>query len=388
MFFQIAPQPDYDFTHVRQLNSGLWFSHDDGWRTYNINDCTVYIKGYIEDRLLNLDVVDLITQDPTPKFQGNFIAIIEKGVTLTITHDKHRATPLGHSTEPFLLTNILTNTTKKLWADRYIRIKNNELLEFYFDPYSDKNIVVQDHEQIIEKIHSLLQNKIRNFLEQEMPIKIFLSGGIDTLTLFSYIKAQTNNFELCNYEHVDFTKFWCNKRHALDQYWGYKQIHLWKEPCVLVTGACGDENLLRSPSTINQMLLNWDLDLLELINKTHYHYEYLTTEKLKVMYAEQKKNFVKQSYQQLSEQLMNINLHDHQHWHIDNTLTYTPFKDLELLKLMLSLPKDIIIGQMLNAEVSKTLIAKNDPSLLEYLSNQKNRDTQQNLYPLYKKFIK
>ena len=387
MFFQITEQPDYDFTHSTQLNSGLWLSHDAGWNTYRVGNSTVYVKGYIEDRPLNFDAINLIVADPTPKFQGNFLAIIETDTTLTVTHDRHRGTPLAYTDRPFALTNILSADAKRIWADRYVRVKNKNITEYYFDPYGDRTIAVQSRESVVEQIHNLLQRKVKSFLEQQLPIKIFLSGGIDTLTLFSYIKAQTSDFELCNYEHIDFTKFWCNKRHELDQYWGYKQIHMWNEPCVLVSGACGDENLLRSPSTINQVLLNWDLDLLELINESHYHYEYLVADKLKQMYVQQKQSFVKMTDQQLYEHLLNINLHDHQHWHIDNTLTYTPFKDLELLKLMLSLPREAIIGQMLNADISRALIAKNDPDLLNYLSTQKNKDTQKNLYPLYKKFI-
>ena len=38
-----------------------------------------------------------------------------------------------------------------------------------------------------------------------------------------------------------------------------------------------------------------------------------------------------------------MNLHDHQHWHLENTLTFTPFKDIEITKLILQLaPEDLI----------------------------------------------
>ena len=217
-----------------------------------------------------------------------------------------------------------------------------------------------------------------------------MSGGIDTLTLFSYVKKFTDNYELCNYEHIDFTKFYCNKKHIIDQYWGYKQIHLWKEPSILLTGANGDENLLRSPATITLLLMHYGIELADVIKPEHYHYRYLTADKLTTLYNTQRTDLnliaISKDYQQLVKQLLNINLHDHQHWHFDNTLTYTPFKDLELCKIMLSLPKDDLLDQILNAGISRELIALNDPTLLDALSTQKNYNTQENLYKIYNKF--
>jgi hypothetical protein len=41
----------------------------------------------------------------------------------------------------------------------------------------------------------------------------------------------------------------------IKKYWGYRQIHHWQMPCVLASGAPGDEFMLRSPTTANQYLL-------------------------------------------------------------------------------------------------------------------------------------
>jgi hypothetical protein len=53
---------------------------------------------------------------------------------------------------------------------------------------------------------------------------------------------------------------------------------------------------------------------------------------------------------------------------------------------MLSLPKDDLLDQVLNAGISKELIALNDSELLDSLSTQKNYNSQENLYKIYSKY--
>ena len=70
--------------------------------------------------------------------------------------------------------------------------------------------------------------------------------------------------------------------------------------------------------------------------------------------------------------LCNTVANDWQHWHIGNTLTWTPLRDLELFKLCLALPYDQAIGQIVNSAVSRELIERNVPGLTQVLSDQKN----------------
>jgi hypothetical protein len=72
------------------------------------------------------------------------------------------------------------------------------------------------------------------------------------------------------------------------------------------------------------------------------------------------------------QQLCNANLNDWQHWHIGNTLTWTPLRDLELFKLFLQLPVDQVKSQVLDSTISRDLIERNVPGLSTALSPQKN----------------
>ena len=67
-----------------------------------------------------------------------------------------------------------------------------------------------------------------------------------------------------------------------------------------------------------------------------------------------------------------MNANDYQHWHLDRTLTFTPFKDMSLLSTVLCSSKDLLIDQARNAEINKQLVRKLDASKLDVLSNKKN----------------
>ena len=393
MFFEIKKQSDNSFTNSHNLRKDLWLNCDGGWQLEDLGIAKVYIKGYVEDRSIDLTFLNDIVKDTTPRFQGNYLAVISyNNGTIVITHDIHRATPIAISKNPFIITNLLHGDLKNIWADRILLIDpNNNITEKQFDPYGNTKIILRTRTEVVDTLHQAINLKFEKFFRHnKQKIKVFLSGGIDTLTLFSYLKKFTDNFELCNYEHIDFTKIYCNKKHLIDQYWGYKQIHLWKNPSLLLTGANGDENLMRSPATITLLLMHYGLDLLDILRSDHYHYLYLTASKLEPLYKSQRENTeyidLCADYQKLAKQILNINLHDHQHWHYDNTLTVTPFKDLELCKLMLSLPKDDLFDQVLDAGISKELIKLNDPDLLDSLSTQKNHNSQEHLFKIYSKY--
>jgi hypothetical protein len=71
-------------------------------------------------------------------------------------------------------------------------------------------------------------------------------------------------------------------------------------------------------------------------------------------------------------ELCNTVVNDWQHWHLGNTLTWTPLRDLELFKLFLALPYEQAVAQIMNSAVSCELIERNVPGLTQVLSDQKN----------------
>ena len=76
--------------------------------------------------------------------------------------------------------------------------------------------------------------------------------------------------------------------------------------------------------------------------------------------------------QQLHRFLCNIVVNDWQHWHLGNTQTWTPLRDLEIFKLFLRLPALEAVPQIMNSHISLELIRRNRPELTQLISDQKN----------------
>ena len=70
--------------------------------------------------------------------------------------------------------------------------------------------------------------------------------------------------------------------------------------------------------------------------------------------------------------ICNTLINDWQHWHIGNTLTWTLLRDLEVLKLLLRVPVESAIGQIINSDLSTKLIERNLPGATTWISDQKN----------------
>jgi hypothetical protein len=82
--------------------------------------------------------------------------------------------------------------------------------------------------------------------------------------------------------------------------------------------------------------------------------------------------------------LCNILANDWQHWHIGNTLTWTPLRDLRIIKLLLRLPVEQALGQIMNSDISRSLIENNCSGLSKYISDQKNSgNVMSNLVDFY-----
>ena len=85
----------------------------------------------------------------------------------------------------------------------------------------------------------------------------------------------------------------------------------------------------------------------------------------------------------LNNQVLNILANDYQHWHLGNTLTWTPYKDIEIVKILLQCPINQLIPQLLDGRLSKDLIMDYNPAIIDYLSQYKNHNARENLPKLH-----
>ncbi len=366
MFFTISATQDSRLPHHNQIGN-YWFSHDSGWQQVE----NYWYKGYFHPE------VD----------HGNFLKIkFEPNGCVELEHDSVRGFPLWWDPEKKILTNFL-GIGQSIWADKKISLVNHNIcthsaVSYDYDLSYDLTIDTAADlvcENLVKKAKAL-----QNWCPA-VPKKLFLTGGMDTTVLYSVLKYAGVEVEIIDYEYIKYNWFLNNNWSNLKkQHWGYNQIHHWTDPTLLITGACGDEYLFRSPNTVSMWSAWHDIDVISRLTPGGYHTDYFLKETNASIFRQHwvDKDALKSQFpktQDIATQIININYNDYQHWHLGNTLTWTPFKDIDLLKISLRLDQDSTIDHLVNASLTKKIITKLCPSALGLLSDSKNVNSRQNL---------
>lgn len=388
MFFEVSNSVNSRFPHHHFLKNNFVLNVDAGWQTKQIQDTFYVYKGYCDDNLLE----DILSMDKN--YHGNF-CIFEydySSCCLYLHTNIWRSFNIFY--EPGKWFSNLIKSENQIYADA--KLKLNSALEFTTDQIDIIGVVGEqkNYDSVVEYSYNKLYNKIEKFLQvNNLPVKCFLSGGVDSATVYSFVSTLTDDFEHVFNETVEWDYFYCNNfDHLRKNFWSYKQIHHWNQACVLTSGAPGDEYTLRNPVMLD-IWLTWHGSSLEEYAKTSGDYnqsEYFNryVSKLKndnhhQQTIEQCKSLDKKSF---CKKMCSIVANDAQHWHLGNTLTFTPLRDLEIFKAIFMLDPDQLKSHIVDADFQKKLISKNNPDILSYLSNKKNTgETYKNIFKLMQK---
>lgn len=358
MFFSIGTTADLRFPNNHRVGN-LWINCDNDWQRTN----DTFSKGYSD----------------------NYCIIVANEAGVNIDHSVPRSFPLWDQSA--CVSNLpAPGNWQQLWVDDTVTVdlagkicvtKNNLDLSM---PVANLGFDAA-FQQMVEKLNNSV-DLLKKCNKQNL--KLFCTGGVDTFLLYAMLIKNNIEFELIINEHFAVDDFVKDNHTALNSLWAYKQIHHWSEPTWLATGSHGDEYLLRGPAVI-AMLTAWhDIDFAKLLtkNSTQYHYYYFL--KYKELW---KKSW--DTRQQLREQfptkeLLNQHIldhlsNDHQHWHLGKTITWTPFKNIDLVKILLQCDVDQLLPQFLNAQWSKKLVEFYCPDVCKYISTYKNHNTKQYL---------
>lgn len=362
MFFHLGPDPDLRFPcHDRVLD--LCFSHDLGWTAKSDG----FYKGY--------DHLDLE--------HGNSLRLQIVDDRVHFQHDGLRSFPLWWNRDRRILTNLLGDS-QRIWADGDV-IAGLDQFEFV-----NKEIitdVVDTSLQFYAVVDAVAQNikaKFRALMRDQIlvPKRLFLTGGIDTLTLYA-LCPHDGSIVFLDHEHFEYDTFTnINMETIRRDHWAYRQMHHWCDPTILISGACGDEFMMRGPAAVAVWCAWHDIDLMQKLDGVvTYHSRYYQKHENAAIFhsAWQNRHELKNRYATLSDlnrAVLDIIVNDHQHWHLGHTLTWTPFKDLELTKLILRMEPDDILRQITDAAVNREVISQHQPSCLAWLSRSKNSDTR------------
>ena len=348
MFFSVSTGLDKRFPNNYQINN-LWVNCDNGW----IQTGTTFYKGYAD----------------------NYCRIVVDSEGAIIEHGTPRSFPLWYQTG--LVTNLESAGTPA-WSDGQLTIDLNGNVTV---TKTEINLAVPEESLTISQAQKQIQELLnKKLLQIPSDVKLFCSGGVDTLLLYSML----DKFDLVTDEHYELDQFTTKNKSALDKFWAYKQIHHWCNPTWLATGSHGDEYFLRGPAVI-AMLTAWhDINFSELLadNPTCYHYHYFNKYPDLWTDAWNNRAQLREQYptvKLLHQQVLNILVNDYQHWHLGNTLTWTPYKDIEIPKILLQCDINELIPQFLDGRLSKDLIMYYNDNIIDYLSQYKNYNYQENL---------
>lgn len=373
MFFLISKHIDKTFPNNKKFGN-YYVSFDNGW---NIEDNFIY-KG-----LIFSGKIDIIKEQEILNYkniEGTFCIIHFTDNKININFGIKQKFPI------FINDDSVTNLYK---ADKFctnlseVIISDEKIQPIYKSAVEYQDLKLSDDE-IINRLDQTIENHILNF-NTNKPFKLYLTGGLDTLLIAAYVLKNKIEYELVSGEHAEMDHFLCYHRSRLmKDFWAYQTIQHWKKSTILLTGAHGDETLLRDPLQALLILKHHGEDLINICreNVNLYQSKHCLKEQNLVEYKKYD-NLKFESDVSLKNYIMNTFAGDYQHWHLGNTLFYTPFDDLELLNLSLNLSYDVARKQLLDGFVAKELIKKNRPGLLRLLSSLKNFDYYENLASLY-----
>lgn len=358
------------------LQKNQWnFESDPGWHRFG----DIWAKGYACDRTLAQVVADYDFDQP-PSIPGNFCLIKISGTTVQVGHNLDRSFPLWASQDR---VSNLDPVGQPIWADTLITVDSSGLhckqIEILGVP--DQTLTLG---QVTDRILHRVTDHARQFVKHNrLPINSFRSGGLDT----AFLHALVSNLGIAHSEWKETVvepNDWINRNtEKLGRFWAYQQIHHWNRPTIMLTGSQGDEYFLRGPSVISMIMAWHDIDFLEILNQHPgaYHHWYFSKSKNQEIFASEFRDrfALKEQYptwKTLCDQIINVLANDHQHWHLGETLTWTPQKDLDIARWALCLPIQDLLQNSLHGSLTRSCIQGLMPSSLESVIKHKNRPDQ------------
>jgi hypothetical protein len=367
MFFHISQQSQENYPCQWKLGS-FAISTDNGWQHIAIGPVEILYKGYADSGPLE-SLLGQVMFQTVPHLTGSFCALVVVNNTLTIQTDRYRGFPIyiGQSD-----INNLVATDRTAWTDSLVTVHADlTVTENKFDVIGDIDDTTIDFQQAQDQVHDILTRKTRQFLSHNvLPLKVFLSGGVDTMLVYSYLRDANAEFELLDYTHFDHDYFWRSNSDKINQYWSYQQSHHWRDSCVLTSGALGDAFMLRHPINGDFYLRHQGTTINESVRSEHMQYDFIKLQQHQTGLKNQPA--LLPSKKELYHYLCDMMLNDWQHWHLGNTLHWTPLRDLDIAKIIMRLPLNHAINQMVNCEFSLGLIERNIPGGASLVSVKKD----------------
>lgn len=354
MFFCISDSDKpitQPFQRQYKLNQFFVFL-DHGWHCHE----DILFKGYC----LEQELINKVKNKNFSEENGNYCILDFSDNNCKIYHDNSRSFPMYYNKN--IATNVQSGYLTPVHYDGAIHF--NKEWTWLHKP-ENKFFYNSDHKkynknQIVDMYCNYLIETCKK-INTNLPIFCALTQGVDTTAIRSAMDYCGINYELVK----------ISQRTKAELGWGYRQLYVEQFPHLQVTGFCGDELLLRNPMYCQWLLDSENISLISEFNKLEHSYMknfFNKKYKEKIYNRNEKFNDKEQAFNYTS----NVIVNDFQMWHTDNTITFTPYRNIPIAIECLYADIDAILDQVIHAGISKAIIKRLNPDLLKNISKNKN----------------
>lgn len=329
---------------------------DDGW-DYQTG---VWYKGYSTECKLKDCLSDIISgYQPAGKW-----CAIHNG---KVYHPNLRGFPMYRNAESATNLNL----------DGYEAVVYDN---FQPDTYADELTI----EQASLLIGDILVENTKNFYKYNNPESMIMlfSGGLDTLTAWAVIDQVTKDYTVSLHipkegETTVLEWLGTERNYSSDlmdkvtkDYWGYHHANFYKEKNWNITGYYAEVYTYRDGEAINAIANYYGKRIDQLANETDYLYWFLKRPNVVEKYRDSMLEFSDDLA--LKRFLWETIWYDHQMWHLDNNLMFSPFADLRIPKIVNRMSIEDIAKNCVSGQIQRNIVSRFRPELLSLLSDYKN----------------
>lgn len=209
------------------------------------------------------------------------------------------------------------------------------------------------------------------------------SAGLDTLTVWTVLDQVTKEYDFSLYvptidDVVDMRLFNGTRRNYSSEllnkiekdYWGYYHANFYKEHNWNITGYYAEVYTYRDGEAINAIAKYYGKQIDELASETDYLFWFLKRPNIVEKYRDSTLEFSNEV--DLKKYLWSTIWYDHQMWHLDNNLNFSPFADLRIPTIVNRMSVEDIAFNCVSGQLQRNIINRFKPEALSLLSDYKN----------------
>lgn len=238
--------------------------------------------------------------------------------------------------------------------------------------------------EVSTMIGDILVENTENFYRFNNPVNMtaIFSAGLDTLTAWAIIGHLTKNYTLSIHvpqagESTLLQQLGTKREYQTDlidkvsaDYWGYHHACFYKKENWNITGYYAEVYTYRDGEAINAIANYHGKRIDKLATQTDYLYWFLKRPNIVEKYRDSMLEFSDDA--DLKRFLWSTIWYDHQMWHLDNNLMFSPFADIRIPELVNRMSVEDITRNCVTGQIQRNIVERFRPDLLSLLSDYKN----------------